>query len=64
MTNIFDIKQNKAFQKGLRVGKFNNSRALKRQASMGEIRTKVEKHIEAKKDLVDQLQAKHETLNP
>ncbi|RDX66044.1 hypothetical protein CR513_55236, partial [Mucuna pruriens] len=41
----------KAFQKGLRVGQFNNALVLRRPTNMGEIRAQAEKHIEAKEDL-------------
>ncbi|RDY01339.1 hypothetical protein CR513_15354, partial [Mucuna pruriens] len=40
----------KAFQKGLRVGQFSYSLALRHPSSMGEIRARVEKHIEAEED--------------
>ncbi|RDY10689.1 hypothetical protein CR513_04759, partial [Mucuna pruriens] len=42
-----------AFYKGLRVGKFSDSLALRRLSNMGEIRTKVEKHIEVEEDHAD-----------
>ncbi|RDX93068.1 hypothetical protein CR513_24711, partial [Mucuna pruriens] len=40
----------KAFQKGLRVGQFSDSLALRRPLSTEEIRTRVEKHIEVEED--------------
>ncbi|RDY02401.1 hypothetical protein CR513_14149, partial [Mucuna pruriens] len=40
----------KAFQKGLMVGPFSDSLALRNLASMGEIWARVKKHIEVKKD--------------
>ncbi|RDY09599.1 hypothetical protein CR513_06007, partial [Mucuna pruriens] len=42
----------KAYQKGLQVGQFSVSLALRRSTSIGEIRTKAEKHVEAKEDQV------------
>ncbi|RDX78209.1 hypothetical protein CR513_41544, partial [Mucuna pruriens] len=49
----------KAFHKGLRVGQFSDSIILRRPASIGEIRTQTEKHIEAEEDLADRLQVEH-----
>ncbi|RDX78298.1 hypothetical protein CR513_41447, partial [Mucuna pruriens] len=43
----------KAFQKGLKVGQFNDSLTLRRPLTMEEIRTRVEKHIEVEEDQVD-----------
>ncbi|RDX73966.1 hypothetical protein CR513_46346, partial [Mucuna pruriens] len=43
---------------GLRGEQFSDSLALRRPSSMGEIRARAEKHIEAKENQVDQIQAK------
>ncbi|RDX84780.1 hypothetical protein CR513_34117, partial [Mucuna pruriens] len=43
----------KAFQKSLKVGPFNDSLTLRKLASMGEIRARVEKHIKAEEDLTN-----------
>ncbi|RDX73247.1 hypothetical protein CR513_47173, partial [Mucuna pruriens] len=40
----------KAFQKGLRVGPFNNALALKKPVNMEEIRARAEKHVEMEED--------------
>ncbi|RDX70273.1 hypothetical protein CR513_50508, partial [Mucuna pruriens] len=50
----------KAFQKGLRVGQFSDSLALRRPASMGEIRVKVEKHIKVKEDQADKIRVERD----
>ncbi|RDX65184.1 hypothetical protein CR513_56178, partial [Mucuna pruriens] len=47
----------KAFQKGLRVGQFNDSMALRKPLSMEETRTRVEKHIKVEEDQADRLEA-------
>ncbi|RDX79754.1 hypothetical protein CR513_39796, partial [Mucuna pruriens] len=49
----------KAFQKGLRVGPFNDALALRRPSSMEEIRAQVEKHIEVEEDQTERLEAEH-----
>ncbi|RDX70366.1 hypothetical protein CR513_50400, partial [Mucuna pruriens] len=50
----------KTFQKELRVCQFSDSLALRHSTSMGEIRAKVEKHIEAEEDQVDRIHAERD----
>ncbi|RDX82671.1 hypothetical protein CR513_36511, partial [Mucuna pruriens] len=47
----------KAFQKGLRAGPFKDALALRRPASMEEIRVRAEKHIEVKEDQAERMEA-------
>ncbi|RDX82657.1 hypothetical protein CR513_36523, partial [Mucuna pruriens] len=47
----------KAFQKGLRAGPFSDVLALRRPASMEEIKVRVEKHIEVEKDQAERMEA-------
>ncbi|RDX73390.1 Retrovirus-related Pol polyprotein, partial [Mucuna pruriens] len=49
----------KAFQKGLRVGPFSDALALRRPASMEEIRMRAEKHIEVEEDQAERMEADH-----
>ncbi|RDX97992.1 hypothetical protein CR513_19163, partial [Mucuna pruriens] len=51
----------KAFQKGLRVGQFSDSLALRRPLSMEEIRARTEKHIEVKEDQAGRLEAERQS---
>ncbi|RDX99270.1 hypothetical protein CR513_17687, partial [Mucuna pruriens] len=48
-------------KKGLRVSQFNGALALRRPTSMGEIRTRVEKYIEAEEDKEDRVLAEEAT---
>ncbi|RDX85495.1 hypothetical protein CR513_33311, partial [Mucuna pruriens] len=50
----------KAFQKGLRVGQFNDSLALRKPLTMEEIRARAKKHIEVEEDQVDQLETERQ----
>ncbi|RDX72508.1 hypothetical protein CR513_48006, partial [Mucuna pruriens] len=54
----------KSFQKGLRVGKFNDALALRKPISMEEIRARAEKHIEAKEDQVKWLETERQSPRP
>ncbi|RDX97870.1 hypothetical protein CR513_19310, partial [Mucuna pruriens] len=47
----------KAFQKGLRAGPFSDALALRREASMEEIRVRAEKHVEVEEDQAERLEA-------
>ncbi|RDX86210.1 hypothetical protein CR513_32485, partial [Mucuna pruriens] len=74
VANLFDIRKakdeslksyltrfnNATVQKGLRAGQFSDTLALRRPLSMEEIRVHVEKHIEAKEDQADRLEAKRQ----
>ncbi|RDX60970.1 hypothetical protein CR513_60843, partial [Mucuna pruriens] len=52
----------KAFQKGLRIGPFSDALALRRPASMEEIRMRAEKHIEVEEDQAKRMEADHAHL--
>ncbi|RDY04806.1 hypothetical protein CR513_11441, partial [Mucuna pruriens] len=50
----------KAFQKGLRVGPFNDALALRRPVSMEEIRAHAEKHIKVEEDQIERREAERD----
>ncbi|RDX86854.1 hypothetical protein CR513_31759, partial [Mucuna pruriens] len=52
----------KAFQKGLCVGPFSDALALRRPASMEEIRMRAEKHIEVEEDQAERMEADNAPL--
>ncbi|RDX92430.1 hypothetical protein CR513_25449, partial [Mucuna pruriens] len=49
----------KAFQKGLRVGPFNDALALQKPTSMEEIRVKAKKHVEMEESRFEKREAEH-----
>ncbi|RDY09084.1 hypothetical protein CR513_06611, partial [Mucuna pruriens] len=56
--DLFDIRQ----AKGLRVVQFGNSLILRCLSSMGEIKARVERHVEVEEDQVDRIHVEKDAL--